>query len=56
MNGHRNPKTVRKRPNPLFSVKPVVKDSPMAVMIPLLLPTTAILSGSIPDIRVKMLI
>ena len=48
--------TVRKRPNPLFSVKPVVKDSPMAVMIPLLLPTTAISSGSIPDIRVKMLI
>ena len=41
---------------PLFSVKPVVRDSPMAVMIPLLLPTTAILSGSIPDIRVKMLI
>ena len=56
MNGHRKPKTVRKRPNPLFSVKPVVRDSPMAVMIPLLLPTTAISSGSIPDIRVKMLI
>lgn len=32
------------------------EDSPMAVMIPLLLPTTAISSGSIPDIRVKMLI
>lgn len=46
----------RKRPKPLFSVKPVVRDSPMAIMIPLLLPTTAILSGSIPDIRVKMLI
>ena len=52
----RAPEAVRKRPNPLFSVKPVVRDSPMAVMIPLLLPTTAISSGSIPDIRVKMLI
>lgn len=31
------------------------EDSPMAVMIPLLLPT-AISSGSIPDIRAKMLI
>mgnify|MGYP001728770539 CR=1 FL=1 len=41
---------------PEMIVKPVVKDSPMAVMIPLLLPTTAISSGSIPDIRVKMLI
>ena len=56
MNGHRKPKTVRKLPNPLFSVKPVVRDSPMAVMIPLLLPTTAISSESIPDIRAKMLI
>lgn len=56
MNGHRKPKTARKRPSPLFSVKPVVKDSPMAVMTPLLLPTTAISSESIPDIRVKMLI
>ena len=55
MNGHRKLKTVRKRPNPLFSMKPVVRDSPMAVMIPLLLPT-AISSGSIPDIRAKMLI
>ena len=34
-----------------FLMKPVVRDSPMAVMIPLLLPTTAISSESIPDIR-----
>ena len=46
----------QKTTKPLFSMKPVVRDSPMAVMIPLLLPTTAISSESIPDIRAKMLI
>ena len=36
-NAHRNPKTARKVPNLLFSVKPVVRDSLTEAAIPLLL-------------------
>ena len=46
----------QKTTKPSVFSEAVVKDSPMAVMTPLLLPTTAISSESIPDIRVKMLI